>query len=82
MEKGSDLSMTAKKPFSDWDQSRKEKHISYDQQHFSVLGCKLPRETADSFRAYCRSQGKTVSGMLSEFVKACLSETSGRHDAL
>ena len=74
--------MTAKKSFSDWDQSRKEKHISYDQQHFSVLGCKLPRETADKFRAHCKAQGKTVSGMLSEYVKACLSETGDSQDAL
>lgn len=64
--------MTAKKPFSDWTDSRKEKHIAYDQKNYSVIGCKLNREVADSFRDYCKASGKTVSAVLSEYVKSVL----------
>ena len=66
--------MSAQKPFADWPEERKEKLKAYNQKNYSVIGCKLPRETADLFRTYCQDRGKTVSSVLAEFVKACLSE--------
>ena len=66
--------MTAK-PFSEWSDSRKEKLKEYNQKNYSVIGCKLPREVADTFRSYCKAQGKTVSGMLSDMIRGKLSES-------
>ena len=63
----------AYKPFSDWTQERKENHIKYDQQNYSVVGAKLPREQANSFRALCKAQGVSVSASLSQYVRATLS---------
>lgn len=58
----------------------KENKIKYDQKNYSVIGCKLPREIADSFRAYCASQGKSVSSVLSDFVKSTLAANQGEEN--
>lgn len=50
----------------------KETARQYDNAHFSVIGTKLPREKADSFRNYCKSQGKSVSSVLAEYVNSVL----------
>lgn len=62
----------AYKPFSDWTQERKENHIKYDQQNYSVVGAKLPREQADIFRNICKRNNVSVSAALSVFVRACI----------
>lgn len=46
----------------------KENQIKYNQSNYSVVGAKLPRERADAFRTWCAAQGKTVSGVLSEYI--------------
>ncbi len=46
----------------------KENHRKRDEKNYSVVGAKLPRERADAFRAYCASQGKTVSAVLSDYI--------------
>lgn len=46
----------------------KENQIKYNQSNYSVVGTKLPRDRADAFRAYCAAQGKTVSGVLSDYI--------------
>lgn len=56
--------------------SAKQKQKEYNQKNYSVIGCKLPRELADSFRAYCASQEKSVSAVLADFVKATLASES------
>lgn len=62
----------AYKPFSDWTQERKENHIKYDQQNYSVVGTKLTREKADQFRTLCKSSGVSVSAALSQYVRAAI----------
>ena len=69
------------KPFSEWSDSRKQTLKEYNQKNYSVIGCKLPREIADSFRKYCKDRNTTVSFMLSDFVKSCLaSQTENESD--
>lgn len=46
----------------------KKNQQAYKNKHYSVVGASLPRERADAFRAYCAAQGKTVSGVLSEYI--------------
>ena len=60
------------KPFSDWSEKRKENHIKYDQEKYSVIGAKMPRAVSDSFRALCKDQGVSVSAALSVFVRAAI----------
>jgi hypothetical protein len=60
------------KPISEWSDERKQKHIEYDQTHYSVIGAKLPRDQADSFREICKRNNISVSAALSVFVRACI----------
>lgn len=50
----------------------KETARQYDNKHYSVIGTKLTREKADLFRNYCKSQGKSVSAVLAEYVNSVL----------
>ena len=64
------------KPFSDWSEKRKENHIKYDQENYSVIGTKMPRAVSDSFRVLCKDQGISVSAALSQYVRAALAAGS------
>lgn len=57
---------------ADWSNERKTAARQYDNIHYSVIGCKLPRSTADQFRTLCKDQGISVSAALSVFVRAAL----------
>ena len=60
------------KPISEWSDERKQKHVEYDQIHYSVIGTKLPRDQADSFREICKRNNISISAALSVFVRACI----------
>ena len=66
--------MPGQKTFADWSDSRKERHIKYDQQNYSVLGCKLPRPVADQFREFCAARGVSVSSVLAAYVRRVLDD--------
>ena len=57
---------------ADWSNERKTAARQYDNIHYSVIGCKLPRSTADQFRTLCKDQGISVSAALSQYVRAAL----------
>lgn len=57
---------------ADWNNERKTAARQYDNIHYSVIGCKLPRSTADQFRTLCKDQGISVSAALSQYVRAAL----------
>lgn len=44
----------------------------YDNIRYSVIGAKLPRDQADSFRNICKRNNISVSAALSVFVRACI----------
>lgn len=52
-------------------QSQKE----YDLTHFRVAACKISIAKYDLFQAYAKSQNKTVSGLLTEFIDSCIAGT-------
>ena len=57
---------------ADWSNERKTAARQYDNIHYSVIGCKLPRSTADQFRTLCKDQEISVSAALSQYVRAAL----------
>lgn len=57
---------------ADWSNERKTAARQYDNIHYSVIGCKLPRSTADAMRALCKAQGVSVSAALSQYVRAAI----------
>lgn len=59
-------------PMAQWSQQRRENAIKYNQDHYSVVGSKLPRDVADAFRALCKASGVSVSAALSVFIRAAI----------
>ena len=57
---------------ADWSNERKTAARQYDNIHYSVIGCKLPRSTADAMRALCAASGISVSAALSAFVRTAI----------
>ena len=57
---------------ADWSDERKTAARQYDNIHYSVIGCKLPRETADAMRALCKDQEISVSAALAQYVRAAI----------
>lgn len=50
-------------------QSQKE----YDLTHFRVAACKINIAKYEQFQEYAKSHGKTVSGLLTEYINSCIS---------
>lgn len=40
----------------------------------SVVGCKVKKEQAEKFKAYCASMGKTSNAVLRDYVLDCIDE--------
>lgn len=62
--------------YRDWSEATRQKQQAYNNKNYSVIGCKLPRPQADSFRAYCAAQGRSVSSVLAEYVRICLASSA------
>lgn len=56
-------------PVSD---SQKKASAKWDKLHSSVLACKVPKEKAEQFKAYCAAQGNSVHAQLLKYVDKCL----------
>lgn len=40
----------------------------------AVIGCKVKKEQAEKFKAYCADKGKTSNAVLREYVLDCIDE--------
>ena len=40
----------------------------------SVVGCKVKKDQAEKFKAYCASMGKTSNAVLRDYVLDCIGE--------
>ena len=55
-------------------ESQKRASIKWDKENMSVLGCKVKKEQAEKFKAYCESMGKTSNAVLRDYVLGCIDE--------
>ena len=62
-------------PRGEWAESTRKKQLAWMKENRVTIACNLDRETGELFKAYCKAQGKTVSGMLSEMIRGKLSES-------
>lgn len=58
-------------------ESQKRASLKWDKENMITLGCKIKRDQAAKFKAYCFDQGKTSNTMLKEFVLSCIGEATG-----
>lgn len=54
-------------------ESQKKASNKYNLAHMATLGCKVRKEQAAIFKAYCERQGKTSNTVLKEYVLECIS---------
>lgn len=47
---------------------------AYQYKTSTVIGCKLDRETADRYKAYCTGQGTTPNAEIKNFILSQLGE--------
>lgn len=55
-------------------ESRKKANLKWDKENMTTLGCKVRKEQAEAFKAYCAEQGKTSNTVLKEYVFGCIEE--------
>ena len=55
-------------------ESRKKANAKWDAETMATLGCRVKREQAEKFKAYCADKGKTSNAVLREYVLDCIDE--------
>lgn len=53
---------------------RKRANAKWDKENMTTLGCKVKREEAAAFKAYCQEKGKTSNTVLKEYVLKCVAD--------
>ena len=54
--------------------AQKRASAKYQQEHIASLACRVKKEQADKFKAYCESMGKTSNAVLREYVLNCIED--------
>ena len=57
-------------------EAQKKAAAKYHKENISSLACRVKKEQADKFKAYCKSIGKTSNAVLREYVLSCIGEES------
>lgn len=55
-------------------EAQKKAAAKYHKENISSLACRVRKDQAERFKAYCEDQGKTVNAVLREFVFDRISE--------
>ena len=55
-------------------EAQKRASNKYNLEHMSTLGCKVRKDQAIAFKAYCSGQGKTSNTVLKDFVLDCIGQ--------
>ena len=63
-------------PRGEWAESTRKKQIKWQKENRMKLAADVDRETGEQFRAYCADQKKSVSAVLAEYVRFCLSSSA------
>ena len=61
--------------------AQKKASAKYDREHIATLGCRVKREDAEAFKAYCERNGKTTNSALKEFVLSCIGQSQKEESA-
>lgn len=63
-------------------ESRKRANVKWDAENMTTLGCRVKKEQADRFKAYCSEIGKTSNAVLRDYVLDCIGESRTRNNGL
>lgn len=54
--------------------AQKKASAKYHKENISSIACRVRKEQAEKFKAYCDSMGKTANAVLREYVLSCIGE--------
>ena len=54
--------------------AKKKANAKWDSENMATLACKVKKEQADRFKAYCSEIGKTSNAVLRDYVLDCIGE--------
>lgn len=54
--------------------AKKKANAKWDSENMATLACKVKKDHADKFKAYCSEIGKTSNAVLRECVLSCIGE--------
>lgn len=54
--------------------AQKKASAKYQKENIASLACRVKKEQAEKFKAYCAEQGKTSNAVLREYVLDCIKE--------
>lgn len=57
--------------------AKKKANAKWDSENMATLACKVKKDHADKFKAYCSEIGKTSNAVLRECVLSCIGEAMG-----
>lgn len=55
-------------------EAQKRASAKYQRENIASLACRVKKEQAESFKAYCAGQGKTSNAVLRDYVLECIGE--------
>ncbi len=55
-------------------EKKKASNAKWDSVNMSTLGCRVKKELAEAFKAYCTIQGRTSNSVLRDYVLGCIGE--------
>lgn len=55
-------------------EAQKKASAKYHKENIASLACRVKKEQAEKFKAFCANQGKTSNAVLREFVLECINE--------
>jgi predicted DNA-binding protein len=55
-------------------EAQKKAAAKYHRENIASIACRVRKEQAEKFKAYCEAQGKTSNAVLKEFVLECIKE--------
>lgn len=54
--------------------AQKRANAKWDKANTMTAACKLRKEEHAAFKAYAEARGKTISGLLLDYVRSCIAE--------
>ena len=54
--------------------AQKRASAKYQRENIASLACRVKKEQADKFKAYCSEIGKTSNAVLRDYVLDCIGE--------
>lgn len=55
--------------------AQRKASAKYQKENIASLACRVKKEQAEKFKAYCAEQGKTSNAVLREYVLDCIKES-------